>query len=308
MKNAIAPVTQGELISDAARRGIVSDILKIPTVQNCWPTWQPIFENHLGKSPSADDVLSLGSRLSEIFKSTRDSGGGRGQSDVSGAGTAWESLVCYYLNLCLIGTATVVFRKRSEVPRVLCDALTVSYRSVPANTESDMVAVTFPLDEPDLQRQLGNKETILDRLNAIAVNRFGDISVSVVQCKTNWNENAQIPMLWDMVYNTKSFRDPRIEVGVNSRHMHHLNWFSYAFMTVPTNALNKFTPTSLPVKRVHELSGGNYWGRNSKTGIAKSVREIFVGSRIGPGDGRDVRPFLEKALPSLRAQYDYFGI
>lgn len=308
MKKPRTLIPPGELVSDSARRAIISDILRIPTIQGCWPTWQPMLSDHVGENPIADDVLSLGSHLSAIFKSTRNSSDGRGQSGVSGAGTAWESLVCYYLNLCLVGTATVVFRKRSDVPKVLCDALTVSYRSVPANTESDMVAVTFPLDEPELQRPLGDRETILDRLNAIAVSRFGDISVSVVQCKTNWNENAQIPMLWDMVYNTRSFRDPRIEVGVNSRHMHHLRWFSYAFMTVPTNALNKFTPTSLPVKRVHELSGGNYWGRESKPGIAKSIREIFVGSRIGPGDGQDVRPFLEKALPSLRTQYDYFDI
>lgn len=293
------------LVTDLVRQQVVEDILRTGVTSTCWPTWEPILRAHLGMKPRTDDLLSLGSRLSEIFSSTRGAGE-RGQSEVSGAGTAWEALVCYYLNLCLVGTSSVVFRKRSQVPAVIRDALTVSYRTVPANTESDMVAVTFPEDDPYLALPLAKKERAGDRLDFIAERRFGDLAVTVVQCKTNWNENAQIPMLWDMVYNTKDFRDPRIEVGIKSRNLSDLRWFAYSFVTVPTNKLEIYKPTTLAVRRVHELSGGNYWGRPTKSGVARSAQEIFAGARIGPGDGKHVRRSLDAAAGSLSTAYSYF--
>jgi hypothetical protein len=293
------------LVTDVVRQTIVEDILRTGVTNACWPTWERIFRDHLGTKPSADSILSLGARLSEIFSSTRGAGV-RGQSEVSGAGTAWEALVCYYLNLCLVGTSSVVFRKRSQVPVVIRDALTVSYRSVPANTESDMVAVTFPEDDPYLALPLAGRERPGERLDFIAAKRFGEVAVTVVQCKTNWNENAQIPMLWDMVYNTKDFRDSRIEVGIKNRNLSELKWFAYSFVTVPTNRLELYKPTTLAVRRVHELSGGNYWGRPTKSGVARSMQEIFAGARIGPGDGKNVRRSLEAAAGFLGTAYRYF--
>jgi hypothetical protein len=144
-------------------------------------------------------------------------------------------------------------------------------------------------------------------LDLIADRRFEDLFVTVIQCKTNWNENAQIPMLWDMVYNTDSFLDPRIVVGVNNRDHKKLGSFKYAFVTVPTNN-TEYKPSLLPVKRVHELSGGNYWGRPTKSGVARSLQEIFSVARIGPGGGKDIRHTLAAALPSLSSEYSYFGI
>jgi hypothetical protein len=169
-----------------------------------------------------------------------------------------------------------------------------------------MVAVTFPEDDPYLTLPLAAKERVGNRLNFIAEQRFADVAVTVVQCKTNWNENAQIPMLWDMVYNTKDFRDPRIEVGIKSRNLSDLKWFAYAFVTVPTNRLELYKPTTLAVRRVHELSGGNYWGRETKSGVARSVQEIFAGARIGPGNGKRLRRSLDAVVGSLSTMYPYF--
>ena len=35
-----------------------------------------------------------------------------------------------------------------------------------------------------------------------------------LQCKTNWNDNAQIPMLWDLIYNAQGFKISNISVEI----------------------------------------------------------------------------------------------
>ena len=46
--------------------------------------------------------------------------------------------------------------------------------------------------------------------------------------------------------------------------------------TVPSQKdLSKFKSNSMSVKRVRNLSGGNYWGHETKSDVALSVSEIF---------------------------------
>lgn len=47
----------------------------------------------------------------------------------------------------------------------------------------------------------------LAALNILVDRDANSIDINVIQCKTNWNDNAQIPMLWDMVYNAQSFKN-----------------------------------------------------------------------------------------------------
>ena len=289
---------------DVARKNIVVDLLRTPVVKKCWPTWKPLILSIIGTDPTADQVLELGAHLSGIFRSTSEAG--RGQESVSGGGAAWEALVCFYLNLCLIGSPSVAFKKRSSVPEPVQDALTMSYRNVPANTESDMVAITFPENIRLLREPLHAGESLRSRLDKAADQYFDQLSVSVVQCKTNWNDNAQIPMLWDMIYQARNFSGGRITQGRNNRHIQNLRSFTYSFATVPTNDVNLFKDTSLSVRRVGELSGGNYWGRPDKLGVARSIRQIFGGARIGPDDGAGIRVSLTRALPDLHSNLSYF--
>ena len=74
--------------------------------------------------------------------------------------------------------------------------------------------------------------------------------------------------------------------------------FSYAFVTVPSNKLEDFKSTSFAVKRVSELSGGNYRGLESKQGIAKELREIFAVNRIGRDNGKAVHSYWNKNCPT----------
>ncbi|MBV7396569.1 hypothetical protein [Mameliella sediminis] len=280
------------------------------TVAGMMQVWLPNIQGRFdqgGRNASA--LLELGESLSEIFAETTTAG--RSQSTLSAGGNAWETLVCYYLNLCLIGSNSIVIKKRSLVPTVVQKALTVSYGNTDANTESDLVCINFP-DDPTLYTDLRSREKLTERLNSVADSHWRDLSVLVVQTKTNWNDNAQIPMLWDMVYQgAPHFGDVQVGTGTkffgDKKSDEAFAQIRYAFVTVPTNK-SVYKPTSMPVERVRNLSGGNYWGKPSQKGIAKSLDRIFVGARLGSGEGALVSDTVSRQLSQLSTTYSYFGL
>lgn len=288
-------------IVDAARRQVIGDLMAGSTLKRSWPVWHAEISSLLGGKPTARDILGLGSHLSQIFRTTGEEG--REQGSLSSGGVAWESLVCWYLNLALVGTSAIVIKKASQVPKPVREGLTVKYHQVIANTESDLVAVTFPENDPLLDADLRKRESPFDRLSLVAEARFHELRVAVVQCKTNWNDNAQIPMLWDMIYKAKFDEDTKVSVGIENRALKSLR---YAFVTVPSNSKASYESDSLCVRRISQLSGGTYWGRPSKSSVAYSVREIFAGAGIGPG--KLVEDTLSLALPELPHAYSYFGV
>src|SRR5690625_7971017 len=110
-----------------------------------WSRWKSEIQNNIHHL-TANNVVNLGDELGDIFRLTAVSG--RSQSTVSGAGNAWEALVCWYLNLNLIGSRTVVVKqKKSLIPEPVRQALTVSYGTFPSGTESDLIAITFRSEE-----------------------------------------------------------------------------------------------------------------------------------------------------------------
>ena len=84
---------------------------------------------------------------------------------------------------------------------------------------------------------------------------FDEFEIGVIQCKTNWNDNSQIPMLWSMIYETNSFDSSSISIGRNGYSMKDLKHFTYSFMTVPTNDLSSYKQNSTSVNRVRNLTG-----------------------------------------------------
>lgn len=249
------------------RRRAVEALFQTPKFLEAWTTWAPQIAAEV---TTANGVYDLGSKLSYIFQSTST---GRGQNDVSGAGNAWECLVCWYLNLVFQGTGAVAIKKkRALVPEAVADATAVVYGNSQTNTESDLLVFAIP---PSLLS--GVTLDGLSEIDAFIRRHCRDITVGVVQCKTNWNDNAQIPMLWDMVYRARGFRDTGISVGKNGIATNDFKSFSYSFMTVPSqkNLGSKFKNDSMAVKRVRNLSGGNYWGWPSVNGVALSFSEIF---------------------------------
>lgn len=298
-------------IPDYLRRLSIGQIFAIPTFRDCWSIWRPEIQSRLGISYDENRILDLGEHLTDIFRQT--GGGGRGQGELSASGTAWEALVCWYINLCTVGSRVVAFRRMNLVPQAIQDAITVNYGNFACNTESDITLIVFP-DQHDYNTDL-TQLNVLDsqgnsipafkgnKLNSILINHlaardFCDYEIGIIQCKTNWNDNAQIPMLWDMIYSAGGFPGRNITIGRNGFNIQNANRFTYAFVTVPSNQNVEYNPNGVPVKRVTNLSGGNYWGQPSVQNVARSLKEIFTNNY--PNSARtSLRTDIRAAIPYL---------
>lgn len=258
------------------RQTVVRELHSLQTIKNVWPTWQSHIHALIGSKPiTSKELIVIGDNLYNIFKCTSN---GRGQSDVSSGGAAWEALVCWYLNLCLMGSRTVVVKaKKANIPQCISDSVNVNYGNFTSNTESDLLAITFP-DTTEISSSFtGNHSALMELLTEVVEQNFTDTELGIIQCKTNWNDNAQIPMLWDLIYASQGFTSSA-KVGTNGFSHKTLKKFTYSFVTVPTVDPSKFKATSTAVMRVKNLSGGNYWGLPSKTGIASNLFGIIQNS------------------------------
>lgn len=268
---------------------ILKDLMKTKTMSTAWALWAPTVNSLTESLTNTDKVFDLGDHLSKIFLSTSTEG--RGQDVLSAAGHAWEGLVTLYLNMVLSGTNGVAMKqKKSLVPQCILDSTSINYHSDPTNTESDVVVVIFP-DGFQFPEGGYTIQTMSAAISPI-LNRF---ELGVVQCKTNWNDNSQIPMLWDLVYRSKGFEGNHISVGQNGHYFADLKKFTYAFVTVPTQKA-PFKPTDMAVKRVRNLSGGNYWGRETEKGIAFGVKQIFSANFRSAFAGKSIRNSLSDAI------------
>ena len=307
-------------LPDLYRQLSVESLFATPTFQNCWPTWQQNINQILGTNFDENDLINLGDHLTDIFRSTGQ--GGRGQGSLSGGGVAWEALICWYINLCTVGSRTVAFRRMSLVPQPIQDAITVNYGNFACNTESDITVVVFP-DEQDYNQPLANVNMIHngsqippivrgninpELSNQLCVRDFRLFEIGVIQCKTNWNDNAQIPMLWDMIYSANGFRGRNITIGRQGFNIHDAANFTYSFVTVPSNQRANYTNNSVAVKRVTNLSGGNYWGKATEQGVCRSIKEIFL-NNFQTGYRNNIRVDIRNGLTEFNGgELDYFNL
>lgn len=306
-------------ICEHLRKDCVDRLFTMDTFSSAWQRWRPLIEQHLGNNPSL--AFDLGDHLSDIFRSTAN---GRTQSGLSGGGAAWEALVCWYINLCLAGTRTVVIKhSKALIPQPIYKGITVTYDNFPSNTESDLIAITFPnhVDFTTDINNLNNFNNGSEKINIFKRNgqfnynevidylvdkHFDNIKVCIIQCKTNWNDNAQIPMLWDMIYSGLSFARG-VSIGVEGYSISKQN-FKYAFVTVPSNVNANYTASSTCVQRVRNLSGGNYWGKPTVPSVAKSIKEIFTNNFSDGLDNINIRTSIKNNLSKLNTDYSYFQI
>lgn len=307
-------------IPEILRKNAIDALFSANTFNNSWLIWQKEIENHIGNNFNEKDLIDLGDKLSDIFRST--SSAGRGQGTLSGGGAAWESLVCWYINLCSIGSRIVAIKKMSLVPKPIQDAITVNYGNFSCNTESDITVIIFP-DKPEYTTDINSHTPIIDGnntitplsknklnydyLNKVVQDDFNDLEIGIIQCKTNWNDNAQIPMLWDMIYSAGGFRGRNITIGKNSFKIHDAKNFTYSFVTVPSNQRAKYKSESVAVKRVTNLSGGNYWGKPTEQYIARSLKEIFT-NNYDSGFNTNIRTDIKNNLSELNNNLSYFKL
>ena len=149
-------------IIEYARELSVAQLFKARGFNTTWNTWKEIITaNYLSNPPTEHQIFELGDHLRDIFRTTGQAG--RSQSEVSGGGANWEALVCWYLNLCLIGRRTFVIKHHNSlIPDPVKKAITVNYGNFPSNTESDLIAITFPDRE---EYSIDKDEIIIDDIN-----------------------------------------------------------------------------------------------------------------------------------------------
>ncbi|WP_335995531.1 hypothetical protein [Fusobacterium polymorphum] len=279
------------------RKEIIKYLFEIKSFSQSWEnSWKKEILTLLNNEELNEvNFFKLGENLRRIFLLT--SSGDRGQGEVSSAGTGWESLLAWYLNLGLIGTRTIVIKPKKEFNfDTIQKTITVNYGNFISNSESDLIAVTFPQKKDiaysvEKLEEYENKVFSIDLLekldvysvdkinlflNKIIENNISKIEVNVIQCKTNWNDNAQIPMGWDIIYSSTGFTNENIKIGRDGFSIHKIKDFKYSFITVPTQKdLDKIKKTSTQVLRVNNLSGGIFWGAQTKVDVAKNISEIF---------------------------------
>ena len=292
-------------LTEELREIAVRSAVNTPKTRVMWDVWAEAIHEITDGLDTVESVLDLGSHLRDVFRTTTRE---RSQGGVSLAGRAWEGLVCWYLNLCMMGTRCVAMKYTNAiVPDSMIDAMTVSYGNTRVTSEADLVVLTFPdfpkYTEP-LPENCTKKKKILEYMNENVRGNFSSMGLGIIQCKTNWNDSAQIPMLWNMIYNSQGFADQQISVGINNRSISQLKRFSYSFVTLPSQTNIKTNPGALHVARVRTLSGLNYWGMESVNNAVESLREIFD-RNFGDGIDGGVRTSLERNLPDLRNDYNY---
>ena len=272
-------------------------ITNLKSLIKVWDIWEPKISSILGKKPSGKDIFKLGDELSSVFQTYKTDE--RDQSTLSGGGVAWECLNVWYLNLLFWDTPIIVSRtNKTLVPECLRNALTVNFSSIPTNTESDVSI--FKIPDSDLL-----KSSKIADINSHLENKISDIDFVNLQCKTNWNDNAQIPMLWDLIYNAQGFKISNISVGIKGISPNSFSSFSYAFSTVPTVKKEKFKKETLAVLRVKNLSGGNYWGHPTDNGIAKCINELPMNHFSDEFQGGLIN-YIDKSLKKDSSYLDKF--
>lgn len=258
----------GFLMIEGLRSKALDSIFSMGTFQACWPSWRAMIADLTDDFSNATKIYDLGGRLREVFKLTAASG--RDQGSLSGGGAAWEGLVCWYLNTVMTGSRAVVIKQRKNLmPAPLLNAMTITYKNVATNTESDLSGIVFPKDFA--LKSTGYNKNLLDEY---IEKNIRDFSLHNIQCKTNWNDNAQIPMLWDMIYQFSGVESKNVHIGSAGFDLDDLAAFTYSFVTVPSQSKD-IKANSMAVRRVESLSGGNYWGKPSAAGVAEGVSEIF---------------------------------
>lgn len=298
----------------------IKNCFELSAFRNGWQIWKHEIQRFLDNNFSESDIINLGDHISSIFTTTGTAG--RSQAEVAGGGYGWEGLICWYLNLNLIGSRGVAIRKISDAPEALRDSISVNYGNFRSNTESDIIVIVFPnfqeyiSDKNNLTVRNNNGNiiptiksgsyNIKDILNRLAEIHFNDYEIGIVQCKTNWNDNAQIPMLWSMIYEADAFTNSSISIGRNGYSLHDLRKFTYSFCTVPTNNINNYKQDSIAVNRVRILTGGNYWGHRSKNGIASSIKEIF-NNNFRSAFTPNHRVTLRYSIRNFASNYGYFN-
>ena len=284
-------------------------------ISNNWSTRKNVFLNHLHGEITPSKLVNLGDHLSDAFRSQGI--GDRSQESLSGGGYVWSALISWYLNLCYLGTDAVALCGSSFVPPAIKDAVSVNYNNTSVGSDLDVVLMAIPgLGDQPSER---TRAAFNRKIDSFCKTHFNELGIVIIQCKTNWNDNAQVPMLWNLLFKQARrgiIPENGYTFGRNNMNLRNFKSFSYAFATVPTS--NKgpigFDARKLPVLRVQGMTGGAYWGYPSKSSVCRSIKEFFnhqfsIAGNVMPNVS-DVGKTYGPALRAKSSDYDIgaFGL
>jgi hypothetical protein len=186
--------------------------------------------------------------------------------------------------------------------------MSVCFENTILRSEPDVVLISSNalLEVP------AQKSKPIEKADEIISESFDQTGLVNFQCKTNWNDNAQVPMLWNMLYNQarKGAVIPNgFSIGRNGFNLKNLGAFGYSFVTVPTQKKGPagYKTSGLDVLRVKTMSAGNYWGHPTRSGVCFSIREFFNffnrNSTIFPNVSDVGRKTAEDAKEEINIKY-----
>jgi len=317
------------------RARVIRDIMNMPKMAYSWPHFRGYFARGLASSsPKTADIFRIGDELYDAFRSnplpyrkTSGKSKSKAQSLAASGGAVWEGLIVWYLNICFAGSNSVAVKKKSHLPKFILEALRVTISSSASLTEPDVVVLT--IDDPRLDNILPTtgkgsnpvkafKQLLDDSVN-VDTNYKKNVKLINIQCKTNWNDTLQTPMLWNLLYaSARALSGPTssatlpllgaqsITFGENGNYIKDLGEFAYGFITAPTNDVQAYTSDSTAVVRARSFTAGHYWGQPTKAHICKSVKEFFninsylLSPKLNPGSGfANSDPHVDKAVFSF---------
>ena len=254
--------------ADAYRIQVLEKDWNTPSFRDPWPLYREEIIRYLGTPITSDGVRRVGENLRQIILDVgKSSAASRDNAGVSRVGNIFECMIGWYLNLLFWGTPVVV-SKGGSFPKVLKDAVTVKIENKTTSKDPDLLAFAIP-DHRHFTVDTPIDDWLLENIR--------DVDVTIIQTKTTWNENAQIPMLWNWLYGLGSSPGMNIHIGNNGVGPEALKELRYAFVVMPTQKnLKTFKENGMPAKRVKALTGGNYWCTKKKEGVAQALHEFAI--------------------------------
>ena len=280
-----------------------------------WKTLEKKIKAKIGKEineVTGEKIFNLPDDLREIFFSLlpKETKNKRSQSLLPIAGDGWERTVAWYLNLCLINTRAVVFKKRkSFFSNKILDALTVDINGKHILSESDLIGIIIP--ENDNLKLEKSENKLLKSFREFTDKNYKKFELFGIQCKTNFADDVERPLLYQILYNLPTQLDIGIKIGVNGTHVNDFKKFKYSFITIPSQKDERIpTNDTAPAIRAKLFSGGCYWAMPSKKDVADSLKEFMSRnfSSVLPQGNATVIKNLDENIVNLKTKYKYFRL
>lgn len=189
------------------RQQQMKKILSLPSFQKDWVLREDFLATKMGDF-SKRKVVNLSDYLGDCFRTRSVPAGSSSIAATSsravsnrlnsGSGDIWESIVTWYLNICLYGTNAVAVRGKEFCPKPIKDSISILHDSSVLHSEPDVMIICSK-ELNDLEEEKSWIKSVT-KINEVVEKDFKKVCVINIQAKTNWNENAQYGMLWNMLY------------------------------------------------------------------------------------------------------------